>query len=179
MMENKYIYAQSDALSFCIHYLFDNSMMAFSPEGRFEECNSLFEVFLQNRGLQRDFFNQQHHQEPMQRLIDFGVIIENNGVLSLNQKVAYILRQLHDKEVLCSHHCPDVHEEIEKLMNSGDLRASSTLFSEPEQEYLDYILNKSTFSDGLDLRNKYAHGTIFRDDRLNSRDYLEFLIIIV
>ena len=50
---------------------------------------------------------------------------------------------------------------------------------EPEQEYLDYILNKSTFSDGLDLRNKYAHGTIFRDDRLNSRDYLEFLIIIV
>jgi hypothetical protein len=48
----------------------------------------------------------------------------------------------------------------------------------PEQEYLDYILNKASFSNGLDLRNKYVHGSKPKNDKENSSDYLEFLLIM-
>lgn len=47
-----------------------------------------------------------------------------------------------------------------------------TLFSRPEQDYLNYILNKSEFSNGLDLRNKYSHDTCSLDERTQRKDYL-------
>jgi len=35
----------------------------------------------------------------------------------------------------------------------------SSLFSKPEQRYFNYFLNKSEFTNGVDLRNSYLHGT--------------------
>ena len=48
-----------------------------------------------------------------------------------------------------------------------------TLFSGQEQNYLNYVLNKSEFSNGLDLRNKYAHNTGSLDEAVQSQNYLE------
>lgn len=41
----------------------------------------------------------------------------------------------------------------------GIVRLESTLFSKPEQAYFNYYLNKKYFTNGLDLRNSYVHGT--------------------
>ena len=58
------------------------------------------------------------------------------------------------------------------------LQYENTLFSKKESEYLNYFLN-SKFSNGLELRNKYAHGTHSLDEVQHQIDYFKFLEIIV
>jgi hypothetical protein len=50
----------------------------------------------------------------------------------------------------------------------------SSLFSKPEQAYLNYFLNKSEFSNGLDLRNSYLHGTQANPDEIQKHEYAYF-----
>ena len=59
------------------------------------------------------------------------------------------------------------------------LRLENSLFSKPEQDYLNYELNKSTYSNGLDLRNKYAHSTYPEDERVQFTDYIRLLKIMI
>ena len=69
--------------------------------------------------------------------------------------------------------------EISELQSAGDIRFASSLLSEPEQDYLSYILTKSDYSNGLDLRNKYVHGNYPTDPAQHGKDYLEFLKIMI
>ena len=64
-------------------------------------------------------------------------------------------------------------------MSAGDIRYENALFSKPEQDYLNYVLNKSEFSNGLDLRNRYSHDTCSLDEKTQRQDYLEPLKIMV
>ena len=68
---------------------------------------------------------------------------------------------------------------MDDLIERDDLSEGRTLFSIPEQQYLDFILNKATYSDGLDLRNKYSHGTTSTNEAKHFENYLEFLKIMV
>ena len=68
--------------------------------------------------------------------------------------------------------------EIEKLVLSGELRYGNTLFSIPEQNYLNYMLNKSEYSNGKDLRNRYIHSTYPIDVRQQEQDYMIMLKIM-
>ena len=38
------------------------------------------------------------------------------------------------------------------------MKATSTLFSQPEIDYLNYMLNRSEYCNGLEIRNRYVHG---------------------
>ena len=55
------------------------------------------------------------------------------------------------------------------------MEIEDTLFSRPEQDYYNYMLNQSSFSNALDLRNRYLHGTNSRDEKAIEHDYAEFL----
>lgn len=92
----------------------------------------------------------------------------------------HILKELYENDVICLHHvlCEDVRAEIEAMILSGKLRTESTLFSAPEAQYLNYMLNKKEFSNGLDLRNRYIHSSYPLDDR-QELDYIELLKIMV
>ena len=56
---------------------------------------------------------------------------------------------------------------------------SNTLFSKPEADYLNYVLNRSEFSNGLDLRNKYIHDTNSLKEEVFYNDYYLLLRILV
>lgn len=64
---------------------------------------------------------------------------------------------------------------IEILCKKGILRFGNTLFSESEQDYFDYLLNKHKFSNGKDLCNKYLHGTQTIDKKIHQVDYYTFI----
>ena len=50
----------------------------------------------------------------------------------------------------------------------------SSLFSKTEQAYFNYFLNKSEFTNGLDLRNSYLHGTQANSDEIQKHEYAYF-----
>ncbi|EMF0394422.1 hypothetical protein IGJ18_001640 [Enterococcus sp. AZ078] len=62
------------------------------------------------------------------------------------------------------------------MIEEGLLVSENTLFARPEVEYLNYILNNSTFDNSLGLRNKYSHGSVVEE---SNEDYLRILIILV
>ena len=68
---------------------------------------------------------------------------------------------------------------VEEWCKSGDLRLDNTLFSKPEQDYLNYKLNKASYSNGLDLRNKYTHSTYQKDENTQLIDYIHLLKIMI
>lgn len=47
---------------------------------------------------------------------------------------------------------------LDELITNKKVIFESTLFSKPEQDYLNYILNDRQFDNGPAIRNKYLHG---------------------
>ena len=101
------------------------------------------------------------------------------GTIKLVMPRAAILKDLFEHDVLCVYYCNSELPQIKDMVNSGDLKVKSTLFSQPEADYLDYILNKSKFSNGLDLRNKYIHSTYPKNETEQQSDYLQLLKLMV
>ena len=114
-------------------------------------------------------------------LISRGVVYTaDDGRLRINQKRAVVLKDLFANEVICpAYYGPILKSQVEEMVSAEDIRYENTLFSKPEQDYLNYVLNKSEFSNGLDLRNRYSHDTCSLDEKTQSQDYLELLKIMV
>jgi hypothetical protein len=57
----------------------------------------------------------------------------------------------------------------------------STLFSKPEQSYLNYYLNSSEYTNGFDLRNVYSHGSPVEvdSDEVHEMRYFMYLKIFI
>lgn len=65
------------------------------------------------------------------------------------------------------------------MKDSNDIRMESTLFSIPETNYLNYMLNRSEYSNGKDLRNKYIHSTYQMGEDVQMQDYMDLLKIMI
>lgn len=178
LLPRKYVYAKSDLVKWCMVHLFDNCMLGVAPNGELADCDCLYEAMMQYKSLPRSAFNANYQEEPLQHLLSWGILVDTDGQLTLNPVKTRILHDLHDYGVLCYHHSGELQSTIAELISCEDLLEENTLFSIPEQDYLDYILNKATFSNGLDLRNKYVHGSKSKNDNENFKDYLEFLLIM-
>lgn len=179
MRERKYAYSASNDLLLEQHLLYsDQSMMSYT-EKTGSKYRTLPQLLMLERMTKEDFAHYQ--QRNMDWLIARSTVsISDDGCLRINKIRAYILKDLFTNEVICpAYYDPVLKQQVEELVSAGDLKYENTLFSKPEQDYLNYVLNKSEFSNGLDLRNRYSHDTCSLDEKTQSRDYLELLKIMV
>ncbi len=70
-----------------------------------------------------------------------------------------------------------VLQEIERMVDNGELKIANTLFSTQETEYLSFCLNDKKFTNGYELRNKYAHGKGGSEAEMKT-DYRRLLYIL-
>lgn len=179
MRERKYACSASNDLLSEQHLLYsDQSMMSYT-EKTGSKYRTLPQLLTLEQMTKEDFAHYQ--QRNLDWLIARGTVnISDDGRLQVNKIRAYILKDLFTNEVICpAYYDPVLKQQVEKLVSAGDLKYENTLFSKPEQDYLNYVLNKSEFSNGLDLRNRYSHDTCSLDEKTQSRDYLELLKIMV
>ena len=124
------------------------------------------------------FFNYEEHQKTqLQYLIDRGFIfVDNNDIIQVSNIVRLlILKDLHDNEFASYYHYPkNFQVEVMNMENENIVFFESSLFAKPEQSYFNYILNKSEFTNGLDLRNSYLHGTQANPDEIQKHEYAYF-----
>ena len=175
LIGHKYAYIVSDKLKKEQHLLFsDQSMLSHVPKYG-NETHSFFELLLAHSLVVDDYPNWE--QSDLKWLQDSGTIfVDEEGILRMNTARVAMLKDLYDHDVLC---CSYYNKNlIDKYVSSGDLRYGNTLFTIPEQEYLNYMLNKAEFSNGLDLRNKYIHSTNSLDEQQQQRDYIQILKIM-
>ncbi len=178
MRKKKYAYSNTKEL-YCEQFLLysDQSLLCYSKED--SSFMTLPSLLLQKDLTFDDFAPYQ--QCDLRWLIDRStVLVDDAGYLRINKFRAFVLMDLFLKEFICPvYYSKDLQHQIDELVEAGEMRYEDTLFSKPEQDYLNYILNQSEFSNGLDLRNKYSHDTGSLDEKIQHRDYLELLKIFV
>ena len=73
-----------------------------------------------------------------------------------------------------------MRDEIDKMEAEGLLYSEQKLYSKPEKDYLNYLLNDKQFTNGPAFRNTYAHGEQPNvDARVNETAYNYLLIVLV
>ena len=176
--DKKYIYfnEKNETMVGCTNLFFsDQTLLAYLEPYREEKYHTFFDLIANERV---KFSNYEDHQKAqLTYLIDNGFIsIDSNDLIQIiNPARVLILKDLNDNEVGSYYHYPaDIQQEAQQMEIENIINFESTLFSKPEQAYLNYFLNKSEFTNGLDLRNSYLHGTQAHPDELEKHEYAYF-----
>ncbi|MGA1940910.1 hypothetical protein [Arcobacter sp. YIC-310] len=174
----KYIYfnEKNKTMIGCSNLFFsDQTLLAYVEPYREEKYHTFFDLITNKRV---KFSNYEDHQKlQLTYLIDNGFISidSNNFIQIINPTRVLILKDLNDNEVGSYYHYPtDFQQEAQQMEIENIINFESTLFSKPEQAYFNYFLNKSEFTNGLDLRNSYLHGTQAHPDELEKHEYAYF-----
>lgn len=178
-IEKKYVVAASSDIDRECNLLYsDQSAMTYVLENK-KKYHNLIGLLMGEHIKISDY--KQFQASEIEWLIERGTLVtDEQGFLHPNRTRAGILKELFDKEVLCYSYANDAEQKlIDELIGRKEVHCESSLFSKPEQDYLDYMLNNSKFGNGPALRNSYVHGTYPLDPEKNRRDYYEFLKIMV
>ena len=178
LISNKYLYASGEDIEKEMYALFsDQSLLSFTERTQ-SRYPTLYELLL-NVSVSIDEFKP-YQINGINWLVKRGsVTIDNENMVQLVVPRVFVLKDLYDHDVLCPNYLKPFEAELKRMIECGDLQEKSTLFSIPEADYLNYQLNKSKFSNGKDLRNKYVHSTYPEDEQEQQQDYIELLKIMV
>lgn len=179
LIKDKYAYCNSENINKMLFYLFsDQSTLSYIEKTK-NEYMCLFDLLNSEHIMLCDFNDYQI--QNIKWLIEKRIIIEtSDNYLKLDSIRPFILKDLYNHDVICPQYYNEkLRSVIYEWKNSGDLKLESSLFSKPEQDYLNYKLNKAVYSNGLDLRNKYAHSTYPENENMQLTDYINLLKIMV
>ena len=179
MLDKKYAYANSSELRREMFLLFsDQSMMSYTEKTK-SKYKTLPQLLISEKMMKEDF--AEYQQQDLDWLIKrSSIFLLEDGSFSINKERVYILKDLFSHEVICPiYYNQKLQKQVNFLKEKEDIKYERSLFSKPEQDYLNYILNKAEFSNGLDLRNRYSHDTCSLDEKTQNQDYLELLEIMV
>lgn len=176
--QEKYIYPKGDMCKDTMYWLFsDQSILSYTEKTKSKYHD--FVSLLQNETMNiNDFYD--HQKKGIDQLVQNNCIhIDEEGNLVLNLEKVSLLNDLYENQVSCIHHRNRCSTDLNDMLNGGEIELETSLFSKPEQSYLNYMLNKAEFSNGFDLRNKYIHGTHSLKIEEHKKDYIELLKIMV
>lgn len=162
LIENKYVYGSGTDYDNLTHMLFSNQNLL-SHLNRIYEEGRHYNCFYDLLSKETIFLSDYREEEgsSFEYLASFDIIsISEDGRIQPNNKVKIaILRDLYQNDVISKqHYSSELQKDIDELIEKGVLIEKSTLFSRPEVDYLNYMLNRSEFVNGLEIRNKYIHG---------------------
>lgn len=179
----KYAYGVGDDYSGVVHLLFSNQSLLTVVERIDKEYSSFFEI-VRNETIFTTDFN------------DYSLAnikwLESQGIIKINSdqsisfadiKLIFVLKDLFKNDFINVTRFPYV-ETLDTLYEKNYIRYGSTLLSEQESSLFNYYFNRAEFSNGLDLRNKYAHGVqqTIEDEEQHKIDYFilfRFLVLLV
>jgi len=180
-IEKKYCYLKSEDLRTIIRLFFsDQSGLYYVESFKDKHYNCLHDLVLLENVPYENFLAYQ--QSGINHLIkgNFLHIDENGFVRFCDTNQIFILKQLYLKGVLSYWHY-DIYctKIIDNMITEGSLCTENTLFNKLECDYLNYYLNDREFTNGLKLRNRFAHGTNSDSESEIKNMYYILLRIIV
>lgn len=179
-VDKKYVYPMKGIFDRASFLLFSDQSSIFYLSKLSERYNNFFDLLSCEKVKLKDFYEYQIKR--IEWLIENNFVCEdNNGDLRfVNHNRIILFRDLYYNEAISYWNCEEkLRDEIDTLVNENVLKFDNKLFTKGEQDYFDYHLNKAKFSNSLDLRNSYLHGTQTNDAELHKMNYLIFLKLIV
>lgn len=185
LINNKYIVPFGSECLEIMRLLFSELQLVYVPKrkdlSKYESISSI---------IKNSYINYNDYEEYQKEMIDYllekDILIrdENNNLLFKNYKIIVLLRDLYYNDLASRIFFENVglEKEINELAQKGYIKFENSLFSNKECEYIDYYLNRHSFNNGHDLRNKYLHGTNPNgkdDTKTHSENYYKILRIFV
>lgn len=175
ILAKKYLFStHSTILELQAIFFNPNSMLAGRGEGGDDE--TVFHALATKPTLKTDF--EDYQQPYIERFISEGYLAVNEeGLLEMVDPVMiFIAGRLYEiGHISYWHYSSELRVVIDRMTDEGLLEVSDRLLTKEETSYLNFYLNAKEFSNGLDLRNKYMHGSHGRDIKPQEMDYLYFL----
>ncbi|MEI7423438.1 MAG: hypothetical protein WCK18_15145, partial [Prolixibacteraceae bacterium] len=180
-VEKKYGYGTSSEKLQELQYSFfsDQSMLWYVDLYK-NKYHNLYSLLVKEDVRVTDFKNYQ--RPAIEKFIKERYLAENQEGFVKIRKIfeLLVIGKLYKDEVISYWHFPSgIRTVIDQMHEEGLIYFGKTLFSEPEQKYFNFYLNKLDFTDGLDLRNKYLHGTNSDSDEEHQNSYLIYLKLFV
>lgn len=176
----KYVYGSGEVynrLKYC--FFSDQSILSYIERFR-DKYKNLYGL-LTHEGVKFDDF--QSYQKPtIEFLIHDDILIKDcDGSIIIKAEIPlFIIGNLFtDGFISYWHFNQHFRSAIDKMEEGGIIKFGNTLFSEPERKYFSYYLNKSEYTNGMDLRNKYVHGTNPQGAKEQENDYLRLLKLFI
>ncbi|MBS7565534.1 hypothetical protein KHS38_14065 [Mucilaginibacter sp. Bleaf8] len=175
LLAKKYLFStHSTILELQAIFFNPNSMLARRGEEGNDE--TVFHALATKPMLKTDF--EDYQRAYIERFISEGYLtINEEGVLEMVDPVMiFIAGRLYETgHISYWHYSSELRVAIDRMTEEGLLEVSDRLLTKEETSYLNFYLNAKEFSNGLDLRNKYLHGSHGRDIKQQEMDYLYFL----
>ncbi|WP_212768241.1 hypothetical protein [Larkinella sp. C7] len=179
--KNKYIYfnAANKEMVSCSNLFFsDQTLLAYVEPFKEEKYHTFFELLV-NEQVSLNMYEE--HQKPqLNYLISKNFIkLDDNGFIQItNTERILIFKDLYDNEFVSFYRYPlEFQKEALQMATENIVFFESSLFSKSEQSYFNYFLNKSEFTNGLDLRNSYLHGTQANPEEIQKHEYNYFVYL--
>jgi len=176
--QDKYIYFNEDnkEMIMCSNLFFsDQTLLTYVEPFKEKKYHNFFDLLANE---QVKFSNYEEHQKPkLNYLFEKGfILIDSNDFIQItNPARVLILKDLYNNEVASFYRYSfDFRQEAQQMKTENIVFFEDSLFSKPEQAYFNYFLNKSEFTNGLDLRNSYLHGTQANPDEIQKHEYAYF-----
>lgn len=178
LIDKKYIYPDSDEFNKASFLLCSDQSNIHYISEKYNQPN--FYELLNNNDLKIEDFHEYQQDDIKWLLEHYYIYTDMDGFLKNDIDVIWVINELYLNDVLSYHHLDRNKQKIvDILLEKKILKYENTLFSKPEYDYLNYIFNKSDFSNGLDLRNKYIHGTQSMNKKVQKNDYYIILRMLV
>lgn len=177
-LKQKYAYAKGDRLKEEMRFLFSFNLL-FGMNFAWSGYNSLVEIIAKEHLFITDFAEQA--RVWIKWLIERGaLLLEADNSLGIDIDRCSLLYNLYENEVVCFAHQKGKQKEILKeLVEKEEVEVESTVFSRQERDYYNFVLNKKEFSNSLDLRNAFLHGSFYGTDEELQQAYIETLKVFI
>jgi hypothetical protein len=176
MLNLKYVYGKGDIYRIATGFFFsDQCMLSYVPRIS-NRYRCFYDLLMSEEVFLSDYTR---YGRELEWLIENEFLsVDTDSKILINNKMISLLRDLYNNGVSNILYLSEFVSEISWMNTRDMLNYENTLFSIPEQEYLNYLMNRAEFSNGLDLRNKYIHGTQPADESKHEQDYCVFLNVL-
>lgn len=182
LLNNNYVYGVGDNFTLAKFYLTSDQCMLKYVKSIGENYDN-FAQLLDNHTLYLSDY-EKFEQEQIKWLVDHNILkLDKDGKIYFKDKRRIkVLLDLSVNEVINFYHYPQSYKQVfDNLYDEGFIKYESTLLSRPEINYINYLLNRSTYNNGLDIRNRYLHGIEENeeDENIHYINYMYGLIVFI
>ena len=176
VIERKYVHINNSGdIQLIMYHLFsDQSSIAYIDEKK--KGNNFVELLEENNVVYSDFSDRS--KLVIDELIRLDIVSKKTKLLTFVSKdQVSVLKKLFAYEAVSYHRSTrDRQDAIDRMVKKDWLAFRGNLLTQPEASYLNFMLNKEEFGNGPELRNKYIHPSMTKNDRVNEELHKESYI---
>lgn len=180
LVNKKYIYTDSDIIRALKYHFFSDQSGLYYIE-RYKDKNLNLYDRLRNESIEFDDFHDYQKHIISKLIQDNHLFIDSNGHIRIKLEIRmFLISELNKNEVISYWHYREaIRNEIDEMVDENLLYYENTLFTKPELNYFNFYLNKKEFTNGLDIRNKYLHGTNTGSEKEHENEYYILIKLII